>query len=147
MGTQMTNGVNGGCPSVPGLLPADVFLYLHSVAEVGPSGHSHHGQQACPRSNVQDDDLLPTGLHSGHRCSDALVVFYILTTTTTETFSLYLYIILVQILFVTLGFPNTHPVPVMKHICVGRPGKKTLINLISKLNLVLTLLANKHLLR
>lgn len=55
-------------------------VHLHSVAEVGPSGGSHHGQQARPRPDVQDHDLVATSLHSGHGCSDALVVFFILTT-------------------------------------------------------------------
>lgn len=68
-----------GCVSVSSLLSADLHPYLHSVAEVSPSSHSHHGQQACACSNVQDNDLLATGLHSGHSCSDALIVFFILT--------------------------------------------------------------------
>lgn len=64
----------------PRLLSAALHPYLHSVTEVSPGSRSHHGQQACARADVQDDDLLATGLHSGHRCSDALIVLFILTT-------------------------------------------------------------------
>lgn len=117
------------------LFSAAVHLYLHSIAEVSPSSRSHHGQQACPRSDVQDDDLLATGLHSGHSCSDALIVFFILTTTTTKhenVFPKYSYYYFYSCKYfeniVTLVFPNTHPVMVMKHVCIGRPGKRNLIN-------------------
>lgn len=53
-------------------------LYLYSVAEVGSSGDSHHGQQARSCPDVQDNDLLTASLHSGHSRPDALVVLLIL---------------------------------------------------------------------
>lgn len=55
-----------------------MILYLHSIAEVGTSGESHHGQQASSCPDVQDDDLLTARLHPGHSRPDALVILLIL---------------------------------------------------------------------
>lgn len=52
--------------------------YLNGIAEVSSSGHRHHGKQTSARANVQNHHPFPSCLHSAHRCTNTLIVFFIL---------------------------------------------------------------------
>lgn len=54
---------------------------LHCIAVIRSSSDSHHGQQTSSCPNVEDNNLLATGLHPLNSSLDTLVVLHVLTDT------------------------------------------------------------------